>query len=210
MSYQLPIKCGYMCFEIRFSTLLLVAAATALLCSCALAQCPTGTTSPGNVLEPAWGSNCPSSGQTDKNCSYYSWQVSPDCVNGVASTLTLTTEMGLVGPTYTGPTGPALSPPISLPSSPFTVHEVHGNVAFTLQSHASCNFESVIAQVRNQSGNTIAGVNLGGAHPGDSHGSYNLPIRATLAIPLPITSLQLVTNATQCGGVTISWSLVMH
>jgi hypothetical protein len=210
MSHQLPIKCSPMRFLARLRTLSLVGAAGALLCSYTLAQCPNGT-SIINMYEPSWGGSCPGGSQnTNGNCSYYSAQVSAGCTNGtVVSTMTLLTEMGLVGPTSPGSF--ELPKAIQLPSSsnsplPFTLHEVHGNIAFTVWPPATCGSGYVIAQVRDQNGNTIADAYLVGL---PSVSSYNIPIKANLATPLPITSLQLLTNATKCNAVTISWSLVM-
>jgi hypothetical protein len=180
-------QCGPIRLHVRFETLLLVAAAGALLCCNAFGVGGTCSISKsgacGNIF-PSWG--------------YYSWQVSPGGV-----TNTLLSEMGITGPTSPG----VISIPVTIPTrtSGTTVHEVHGNISLAVWS-ASCGHGSVTAQVRDQSGNTIAGVDLIGL----SLSSHNVPITATLKTPLPITSLLLETNTTQCGALTISWSLVME
>jgi hypothetical protein len=172
-------------FHVRFGTLLLVAAAGALLCCNAFGLNGTCSISSsggcGNIF-PAWG--------------YYSWQVSPGGV-----TNTLLSEMGINGPTSPG----VISIPVTIPTrtSGTTVHEVHGNISLAVWS-ASCGDGSVIAQVRDQSGNTIAAAHLIGHSL-----SHNIPIKAALKTPLPITSL-LLGQTTQCGALTISWSLVME
>jgi hypothetical protein len=177
-------------FRVRLKTFLIVAAVGVLLCGNALGTCSikTGTTKTCGNVTPSWGGPG----------TYYSWQVSPGIVTNL-----LTSEMGI-----TPPSPGTTQIPVQIPQTGgTTVHEVHGNVAFMVWPPASCGSGSVIAQVRDQSGNTIAGVYLVGL---SSVGSYNFPIKANLSKPLPITSLLLQTYTSQCGAVTISWSLVME
>lgn len=168
--------------EVRFGTLLMVAAAVALLCCNAFSQ--AGTNGSGT---PSWGN--------------YSWQVTSGTVGTAVGTTTFVGSLNFTGTTSPGDV--ILSVSIPYPNTT-TVHEVHGNVAFQVGS-GSCGDGAVIAQVRDQSGNTIAGVNLLGL----SQSATNVPITATLGTALPVSSLQLQTFTTQCSNVSIFWSLVM-
>jgi hypothetical protein len=101
------------------------------------------------------------------------------------------------------------STPVNV-ASPFTVHEVHGN--FTLVTwpawngnNSSCGNGSIIAQLRDQSNNTIAAVKLQVL----GTGTTNVPITGTFSTPLSVTSLQLVYFVDLCGAQTVSFALVM-
>lgn len=201
MSCQLQEHCRPIRFHVRFGTFLMVAAAGALLCCNALGQSNTCSNPPSCVNLPLPGS--PSWG-------YYSWQVS---YGGVTDTLT--SEMGICigtgGPPC--PSSPGVfSYPVTIPARTIKgvtetlIHEVHGNISVAVWSQPGCTQGAVIAQVRDNYGNTLAGVDLVGLAPG----SYNTPIKATFGKTLTVTSLELETSTTQCGGITVSWSLVME
>jgi hypothetical protein len=160
----------------RFATLFIV---SAIFCSQAGAQ--TSTSSGGNVFT-SWG--------------YYSWQVDQGTL-----TTTLTTETGF----STAPPGGGYQIAVNTPASR-TIHEVHGNVSFTVWSTSSCSVGTMIAQVRDQSGNNVASVNLEDI---TNNASNDIPIKGTFPSGLSITSLQLTSYNSQCGAITLSWSLVM-
>jgi hypothetical protein len=125
---------------------------------------------------------------------YYQWQVD----HGTLTT-TLTTETG-----YTvAPPGGGYQIPVSIPAAT-TIHEVHGNVTFTVWS-TSCGLGTIIADVKDQNGNFIAKVYMEDV----TNTSDNIPIKGVFPAGLSITSLQLDTYNSQCGPVTLSWSLVM-
>jgi hypothetical protein len=167
--------------KVRFGHLLMVAAAAVLLCGNALGQ--QGTSGSGSA---SWGS--------------YSWQVTSGTVGTAVGT---TTFVGILTITDTGYSGDTILSPIAIPyPTTTTVHEVHGNVAFQISS-SSCT-GTVIAQVRDQAGNTIAGVYLSGL----PQSSTNVPITAALGTALPLSSLQTQT-VSQCGPVNVLWSLTM-
>jgi len=125
---------------------------------------------------------------------YYQWQVD----HGTLTT-TLTTETGFT----VAPPGGGYQIPVSIPAST-TIHEVHGNVNFTVWS-PSCGQGTIIAQVKDQNGNYIASVYVEDV----TNTSDTIPIKGTFPAGLSITSLQLDTYNSQCGPITLSWSLVM-
>jgi hypothetical protein len=134
-----------------------------------------------------------SSGFVNTSWGYYTWQVDRGSV-----TTTLTSETG-----FNASPG-AFQTPVTIPAGT-TIHEVHGTVMFTVWSPSSCP-ASIIAQVRDQSGNAIVSVFLTDFAPATD----NIGLSATFPNGLPITSLQLAFVTTQCGAVTHSWSLVMN
>lgn len=161
------------------SKLIAILVAAASFCSQATAQ--SSTSNGGNVF-PSWG--------------YYSWQVDHGTI-----TTTLTTETGY----SVAPPGGGWQTPVTIPAAT-TIHEVHGNVAFTVWATSSCPVGSIIAQVRDQNGNNVASVYLEDV---TNNTSNDIPIKGTFPSGLSITSLQLSTYSSQCGALTLSWSLVM-
>ena len=169
--------------------------------SCSQASAQTSTHSTGNSGDPndinvyfSW----PGCGTPPKTQCYSGWQVDHGTIT---TTLTSETGFAVVPPNGFNP----LQVSVTLPA-PTTIHEVHGNVTFTVWSTSSCSVGSVIAQVRNQNGNNVASVNLEDI---TSNSSDDLPIKGTFPNGLSITSLELQTFSSQCGAVTLSWSLVM-
>lgn len=167
--------------------------AVGLLCSQASAQKSTGP-----VYKHYNWPGC-------NNC-YAGYQVDQGTqTSGSPGTTSLLTETGL----DVAPPGGLLQVPIpstSLLVGPKTIHEVHGNVAFVVWSPSSCAVGSIIAQVLNQDGDSIASVFLEGL---TTNSSDNVPIKGTFPSGLAVSALTLQTFSSQCGPVTLSWSLVM-
>lgn len=89
-----------------------------------------------------------------------------------------------------------------------TVHEVHGNMSLTTFNSFSggCGNGSAVAQLRDLStGNVIASMKLGVLGPN----SANVPISASFATPLSVSSFQFQYFVDVCGPQTINVSLVM-
>lgn len=94
--------------------------------------------------------------------------------------------------------------------SPFTLHELHGDFVLATWSTwngnaSSCGNGSIIAQVLDQNGNTLAAVKLQVLGPGTT----NVPITATFSTPLSVTALILQYNVDLCGPQTVAFALVM-
>jgi hypothetical protein len=94
--------------------------------------------------------------------------------------------------------------PVTLASGT-TVHEVHGNFTLATWQSGTCGNGSIIAQLRDQSGNAIAAVKLQQFGPGTT----NVPINGTFSTPFSVTSLQIQYFVDLCGAQTVSFSLVM-
>jgi hypothetical protein len=94
--------------------------------------------------------------------------------------------------------------PVNIPG-PTTVHEVHGNITLVVWQGGSCNNGSIIAQLRDQHGNVVAGVKLQQFGPATT----NVPIVGTFSSPLSVTSLQLQLFVDLCGAQNVAMSLVM-
>jgi len=145
----------------------------------------------GSIL--AFGQITTTSGTVTTSYGYYVWQVDQTNV-----TTTLFSETGF------GTAAPGLVQiPVTIPG-PATVHEVHGNIAYSCWQNA-CSGVPVIAEVRDQNGNVVAAVNVV-ASVGQS---VNMPVSATLSSPISITSLLLQSYTAAAGGV-VSWALVMQ
>ncbi len=134
-----------------------------------------------------------SSGTVHTSWGYYMWQA----------------DFGGATTDFMSETGFSKSPgmvqiPVSVPAA-VTIQEIHGDVSFTIWHAGGCSSGSVIAQIRDQEGNVLATVNL----VGGSSSNINVPISARFGTPIHITSLQMQTFTSQCGALTVSWSLVM-
>jgi hypothetical protein len=128
---------------------------------------------------------------------YYNWQVDQGTL-----TTTLKTEYG-----YTNaPPGGGYSTSLTLLAAR-TIHEVHGIVAFTVWSQPGCSTGTIIAEVRTQTGESIASVYLQNLA---TNSVINLPIKGTFPSGLALSGLQLNSFNSQCGAVTLSWALVMN
>lgn len=167
----------------------LIFAFIALALSCASTKAQTSQCSNSNncghptVTEP-WG--------------YYQWQV-----DFGTTTTTLKTETGF----STAPTGGGFSTGVFTLTNARTIHEVHGAVAFTVWPGGSCGVGSVIAEVHDQLGNSIATVWLENL---TNNSVINIPIKATFPNGLAVSGLNLTSYSSQCSATTLSWSLVMN
>lgn len=152
--------------------------------------CPfNNTLNSGRVPVPAWG--------------FYFWQIGlwPQAAN-------LSSEMD-----FTNNPGGLVRIPIpatgSLPC-PITVHEIHGTVALEAQGavpgNPTCTFSSMVAQILDQNGNTIAQ----GSLTRFGRSSANVSIKGRFSTPLTVTSLMLNFNLNPGCNSVLSWQLVMN
>jgi hypothetical protein len=143
------------------------------------------------------------SGSGTTSFGNFSWQV---------DRAPITTTINAVAGFNTPPPGPPaglFTTPVSV-ASPFTLHELHGNFALATWptwngNPSSCGNGSIIAQVLDQNGNTLAAVKLQVLGPSTT----NVPIEGTFSTPLSITSLTLQYDVDLCGAQTVSLALVM-
>ena len=145
-------------------------------------------TTHSNVVYMSWG--------------YYGWQVDQGTL-----TTRLTTEMGF----NTSASGTTIQVHVQPIPAARTIHEVHGNVTLTVwppASGQSCATGTLIAQVRDQSGNSVASVYLQDFTAGYGS-SDDIPIKGTFPSGLSITSFQFQSYSSQCGALTLSWDLAM-
>jgi hypothetical protein len=172
---------------IRFlrTKLIFVFIALAVCCTSVKAQtsiCSNTCSSP--VVHESWG--------------YYQWQVDQGTL-----TTTLKTETGY----STAPPGGGFSTGTFNLLAARTIHEIHGMVAFTVWSGGSCGVGSIIAEVHDQAGNTIASVWLENL---TTNSVIDIPIKGTFPAGLSVSGLQLSSYSTQCAATTLSWDLVLN
>lgn len=142
-----------------------------------------GCTNPSTVTEP-WG--------------YYLWQIDQGSI-----TTTLKTESGYT----TAPAGNGFSTGLFNIPAARNIHEIHGTVNFTVHSNGSCQTGAIIAEVRDQAGNTLASVWL----QNEANNTVtSIPIRGTFPSAPSVSQLSLNTYNNQCSAVTLSWDLVMN
>ena len=144
---------------------------------------PAGPT----VSEPSWGTG-----------GYYLWQVDQG-----PSTTTVKTESGYPN----APPGNGFSTGLFDIPAARNIHEIHGTVNFTVHSSGSCQTGAIIAEVRDQAGNTLASVWL---QTEASNTVTSIPIRGTFPSAPLVSQLSLNTYNNQCSAVTLSWDLVMN
>jgi hypothetical protein len=167
---------------------------TAAIC-CSHVKAQTSNCSNNNCASPVvhetWG--------------YYQWQVdqgSP-AKTGDGATTTLKSETGFT----TAPPGGGFSTGMFNLLATRTIHEIHGMVAFTVWLGGSCGVGSIIAEVHDQAGNTIASAYLQNL---TTNSVINLPIKGTFPAGLSVSGLQLASYSSQCAATTLSWALVMN
>jgi hypothetical protein len=172
----------------NFMRMLLVIFAFSICASAAEAQvtvCSSGCNDPNGIKVPeSWG--------------YYLWTMDQGSL-----TTTLKTESG-----YTNaPSGNGFSTGLfSLPAAR-NIHEIHGTVNFTVHTQTSCGTGAIIAEVRDQAGNTLASVWL---QTEANNTVTSIPIRGTFPSAPLVSQLSLNTYNNQCSPVTLSWDLVMN
>lgn len=168
---------------------------------------PTPTPTPTPTPPPAptcpFNNNLSSNGKVLAPWGFYFWQLG--LFSQVAN---LSSEMD-----FGSNPGGLVQIPIpaagSLPC-PITVHEIHGNVALeaqgTISGGPTCNFNSMVAQVLDQNGNTIAQSSL--TRLGVS--SANIPIKGKFNSPLSVTKLVLNFSLNPGCNSVLSWQLTMN
>lgn len=155
--------------------------------------------SPSHFVTPALSGfmvTCPGSTSlptTNTSWGYYQWQV-----DQLAGTTTLTTETG-----SNTPPG-LLQIPVSM-ACPATIHEIHGNFAYSVWQSGTCGEGSILAEVLDQNGNVIAVADI--VQFGKS--SIDIPIKGVFTTPLSVTAMTIQFYIPSCGVQTASWSLVM-
>jgi hypothetical protein len=133
-----------------------------------------GTSGSGN---PTWGN--------------YSWQVTQASATTVVFNATFNTPSGYV------------SIPLTIPSTPITVHEVHGNITLTVPGSGTNG--SIIAQLIGSGNNVIASVKMQQSGPRIA----TVPISGKFYNALPASNLFVAFDVDEPGEQIVYISLTM-
>jgi hypothetical protein len=132
-----------------------------------------------------------SSGSGNPTWGNYSWQVTQASATTVVFNATFNTPSGYV------------SIPLTIPSTPITVHEVHGNITLTVPGSGTNG--SIIAQLIDGNNNAIACVKMQQSGPGIA----TLPISGNFFTPLSVSSLHVAFYVDLPGVQIVSISLTL-
>ena len=104
------------------------------------------------------------------------------------------------------PPGNSFSTTASLPIATY-VHEIHGTAQFGAAPASGCVVGSVIADLKDQVGNTLASVWIESMANDSSY--VNIGVKGTFATPIYLTQLSVNFYSSQCYHTVMSWDLVM-